>query len=314
MNVLLRSFDPETLLFYDIETVRMNEELDVNSREFEMFQYKHRVKTTGELLEEGEVVETYRKNAALSPVYGKIVCISMAFIKGDKCYYKSLVGEEKDIIDSFMTAVEKMKPSLVGYNNLRFDGPFLRMRAQAIEAKLIPDKVNDSSRKPWELEKDVVDLMEHIRGCFMNPLSLDEACYLFGVESPKSDIGGAQVSDVFYNGEIERIARYCNGDVVACVKLFLKLTGRDNLVTEYIDKSAPLQKSEEAPTQENLLKVIRDDKQVTVASEAALMELAGKMKAAERKALVGLVKAALARVIFTEEEEAMFKAIQKGKK
>ena len=313
MNTLLRSFDPETLLFYDIETVRMNEELDVNSREFEMFQYKHRIKTTGELLEEGEVVETYKKNAALSPVYGKIVCISMAFIKGNSCYYKSLVGEEKDVIDSFMTAVEKMKPSLAGYNNLRFDGPFLRMRAQAVGAKLIPDKVNDSSRKPWELEKDVVDLMEHVRGSFMNPLSLDEACYLFGVESPKSDIGGAQVSDVFYSGDIQRIAKYCNGDVVACVKLFLKLTGREGLVTEWIDKSEGVEKKEETP-QENLLGIIRADKQVTEASEEALMALAAKIKAPERKVLVRLVKAALARVIFTEEEEALFKAIQKGKK
>jgi hypothetical protein len=67
--------------------------------------------------------------------------------------------------------------------------------------------------------------------------SLDRLCFVLGVQSPKGEMNGAMVKDLFYNtgapedslpfdGEEERfaeIAKYQGGDIVALVNCFLRL-------------------------------------------------------------------------------------------
>ena len=50
MNSKFRKINPEGLLFFDIETVRKQDVLDVDSTEFGLFQYKNRDKATGALM------------------------------------------------------------------------------------------------------------------------------------------------------------------------------------------------------------------------------------------------------------------------
>jgi hypothetical protein len=44
MNKTLKLINEESVLFFDIEVVRKNKELDLNSKEFELFQKKTRNK------------------------------------------------------------------------------------------------------------------------------------------------------------------------------------------------------------------------------------------------------------------------------
>lgn len=47
---------------------------------------------------------------------------------------------------------------------------------------------------------------------------------VLGIPSPKDDIDGSQVRNVYYEqNDVERIARYCEKDVIAVAQILLKL-------------------------------------------------------------------------------------------
>lgn len=234
----LEKIKVEDLLVFDIETVSAEEDLDIDSREFELFQYKSRDYNTGDVPPNEEVLKLYKKTAGLSAVYGKIVCISVGFVKGDVFYTKALVGEEHEIIDNFYKIINAKDYKLLSYNGIRFDWPFIRLRRGISGASLLPNaRYSDVNAKPWELLDVHVDLMDYLRGAAYKNISLDEACYLFGVESPKSgEVTGSKVTEAFYAGKIKEIAVYCNEDIKALIKLFYAMAGKEQL-KEFVDKT-----------------------------------------------------------------------------
>ena len=73
--------------------------------------------------------------------------------------------------------------------------------------------------KSWGLLEEfkscsIIDTMQTIKGTYFYNMSLDAACMLVGIESSKDDISGPQVTQVYYEEGVERIAKYCNKDVI----------------------------------------------------------------------------------------------------
>lgn len=292
MNKKSRNTNPESLLFWDIETVRSSKQLDVNSEEFALYQYKFRDKETGELMPDAEVVKHYEKNAALYPAYNKIVCISVGFIKGDTLYYKAITGDQKDIITEFYSLYNSNSLVSTTYNGLRFDTPMVRIKAfQSGVEVLAKDDISDAGVKPWTLEENNLDLMDLIKGSYYNPMSFAECCYLFGVKTPKGDISGADVSRVYWEeGEegLQRIAKYCNEDVRALAELFCSITGRKGYIKNFVDKTGV--KSEKP----KLFEAIANSKSISKEQEAQILaDLKTLKKKADRLAYGELLSAAL---------------------
>ena len=291
MNKKSRSTSPESLLFWDIETVRRQKELDINSEEFALYQYKFRDKETGELMPDAEVVKHYEKNAALYPAYNKIVCISVGFIKGDTLYYKAITGDQKDIITEFYTLYNSNNLVSTTYNGLRFDTPTVRIKAFESEVEVLAkDEISDAGVKPWILEDNNLDIMDLVKGSYFSPLSFAECCFLFDVKTPKGDISGADVSRVYWEeGEegLKRIAKYCNEDVRALAELFCSITGRKGYIKNFIDKTGV---KAEKP---KLLDTIANSKSITKDQEKELVAKAKTLTKEEKVNLVVLLEAAL---------------------
>lgn len=291
MNVKSRNTNPENLFFWDIETVRRQKVLDVNSEEFNLYQYKFRNRDTGDLMSDEEVVKHYEKNAALYPAYNKIVCISVGFIKGDTLYYKSLTGTQKEIITEFYTLYNSNKLVSTTYNGLRFDTPIVRIKAFESGVEVIAkDEISDAGVKPWDLEANNLDIMDLIKGSYYNPLSFAECCFLFGVDTPKGDISGADVSRVYWEeGEegLNRIANYCNQDVRALAELFCSITGRKGLIKNFVDKTGS--KQEKIP----LMNAIANSKSISKDQEKELLAKVKGMSKEEKLNVVTLLNAAL---------------------
>ena len=54
--------------------------------------------------------------------------------------------------------------------------------------------------------------------------SLELLATSLGIDTPKDDIRGDEVGKVFWqDGDIDRITKYCEKDVLACVQVILKL-------------------------------------------------------------------------------------------
>jgi len=230
MNTKLDTINIEDVLFWDMETVTETEELEVDSLAYDVFRVKNRNKETNELPSELETLQLYKKKGALSTTHSKIACLSMGFVKDNVIYLKSLVGEQKDIISEFSKVLNKGYIPC-GWNIIKFDFPMLRIKAwQEGIVDYAPEQFNDAGKKEWAMSEikyktNMIDLMLHYQGTHYIPSSLAEACYVLGVDTPKDDIDGSQVSEVFYSEGVDRISKYCEKDVVACINLFQKMRG-----------------------------------------------------------------------------------------
>jgi len=98
----------------------------------------------------------------------------------------------------------------------------------------LPAILDTAGKKPWEVQH--VDTMELWKfGDFKNYTSLELLAHIFGIPSPKNDIDGSMVADVFYKeDDLPRIVKYCERDVVTIVQLLLKFKGMEAIGEENI--------------------------------------------------------------------------------
>ena len=62
--------------------------------------------------------------------------------------------------------------------------------------------------------------------------SLDLLATSIGLDSPKEEIQGSEVNSYFWKGEIEKITKYCERDVMTTTNILLKLSGL-SIVKDY---------------------------------------------------------------------------------
>jgi uncharacterized protein YprB with RNaseH-like and TPR domain len=61
-------------------------------------------------------------------------------------------------------------------------------------------------------------------GDFKHYTSLKLLTHVLGIPSPKDDIDGSQVRDIYYEeNDLERIVTYCEKDVIAIAQIMLTL-------------------------------------------------------------------------------------------
>jgi hypothetical protein len=131
--------------------------------------------------------------------------------------------------------------------------------------------------------------MDIVKGTYYNGISMAESCFLFGVDTPKSDISGADVSRVFWeekNG-IDRIANYCNQDIRATAELFYAIQGKRGYLKNFIDKTGA--KIEKTP----LMNLIANTKTITKDQEKEIITKAKTLSKVEKPLFVELLRAAL---------------------
>lgn len=225
MNKQLKAFNIEKVLFMDCEVVRNNKELDPDSREFELYQKKIRNRETDELLTEQEVIEHYSKRAALRMGYNKIVSIGVGFVKGGEVHIKAIdQGTEEGIIKEFCNITQSFDV-ICGFNSNYFDMPLLIANGMKYFdiTEVLPEKFSTIMRKPWELSKNMVDLLDIFKSTHYASSSLDEVCYHFNISSPKTDLDGSKVSEEFWTNGVAKISEYVKQDVFANINIFRKM-------------------------------------------------------------------------------------------
>jgi hypothetical protein len=99
----------------------------------------------------------------------------------------------------------------------------------------LPNILDIAGKKPWEVRHlDTLELWKF--GDYKNYTSLNLLVAVFDLPSPKDDIDGSQVGDIYWNeNDIKRITKYCEKDVVAVVQLFLKYRIEDIISDENIE-------------------------------------------------------------------------------
>ena len=178
----------------------------------------------------------YHNKAGIFAEFAKVVCISMGFLSFEdeipvKIRLKSLAGnDEKLLLEDFSRLLvnhynDPENSRICGHNIREFDIPFL-CRRMVINQVKFPPLLDLSGKKPWQTSH-IMDTLEMWRfGDFKNYTSLQLLAYTLGVPSPKDDIDGSMVSDVYWNdNDIERIVTYCQKDVQTVIQVMMRYAG-----------------------------------------------------------------------------------------
>lgn len=222
---------PHRLLFFDIETVSVSPHLNELSPKLQAL-WEHKHQFVGQENQTPE--DSYQDRAAIYAEFGKIVCISCGFFVGDEFRLKSFYGEdEKTILKDFSLLLSDTQYILCGHNIKEFDVPYL-CRRMLINHISLPSVLNIAGKKPWEVQ--FVDTMQLWKfGDFKHYTSLNLLAEIFEIPTPKDDIDGSQVGEVFWKyKDLERIKVYCEKDVVTVARLIQRWKGSAVLKNEDI--------------------------------------------------------------------------------
>lgn len=235
---MLEKLLPEHVLFIDIETVPQVERLDQLAQNMQ----KLWIKKAGQIAREGESAESIFDRSGIYAEFGKIVCISAGKIyrKGQERAYrvKSFYGDDEplllmqftEMLTAFMT---NPMHRLCAHNGQEFDFPYIARRV-LINGLKLPPILDIAGLKPWEVRDYLLDTMQLWKfGDYKHYSSLDLLCTVFNIPTPKDDIEGSQVAEVYYKErDLDRIARYCEKDTFAIAQLLLRYKGEPLIAQE----------------------------------------------------------------------------------
>lgn len=227
---ILNTIKIETVLFLDIETAPNWLELrdaPANVVNEWIYKFKFRDDAPAEP-KAGEVIPLYysdlwEKKAGLYPEFSRIVCISVGFMyQGEFLIRSYAVQNEGDILKMFKSDLQAFCSSvalakLCAHFGKGFDFPFIAKR-MLINRIVIPEILDTAGLKPWEITN--IDTHEIWKLGGMDSAGLPAICMAFGIPTPKEDLNGSLVAKAFHEGELRRIADYCEKDVFALLNVF----------------------------------------------------------------------------------------------
>ena len=236
---MLDTIQLDNILFLDIETVPEMEHFSELDSDFqELFAHKTQYQRKDEVSP-----EEFYERAGIWAEFGKIVCISVGYFtqkSGERQFrVTTFQGDEERLLLDFSNLINNHfnlpQHVMCGHNVKEFDFPYIARR-MLIHGIKIPDKLNLMGKKPWEVPHlDTLELWKF--GDYKHFTSLKLLTKVLGVPSPKDDIDGSEVANVFYKDkDIDRIATYCEKDVIAVAQIILKLRFQKLLTSDEILK------------------------------------------------------------------------------
>ncbi len=131
-----------------------------------------------------------------------------------------LVSSEVRMLERFWSLAAQAQ-LIVTFNGRNFDLPFLRNRSAILGVEVRCDLVS----QPPYLHEPHLDLYQILTGGGFGarPMSLEAACWGFGIESPKSEMDGSKVAAAFREKRYADIAEYNLLDIDATRSLYKRV-------------------------------------------------------------------------------------------
>ncbi|MFW5781270.1 MAG: 3'-5' exonuclease [Bacteroidota bacterium] len=241
---MLEDKKPENILFLDIETVPLFSTFD-ELPEIGRKLWEKKSSNFKERLDNPELIaaDVYNR-AGIYAEFGKIICISSGFIinrDGERTFrIKSFAGDnEKKLLEDFAEMLNNISRNnrltdLCAHNGKEFDFPFIARR-MLINGIKLPEMINVAGKKPWEVKfLDTLELWKF--GDYKSYTSLELLTHVFEIPSPKDDIDGSMVGEVYWKDkDLPRIITYCEKDVLTVAQLFLRYKGEALIRPENVE-------------------------------------------------------------------------------
>lgn len=230
---MIQQIPIERIMFLDIETVPLvsdwNELSETEQRLWEK-------KTAYQRKEDISAEDFYPQRAGVMAEFGKIICISIGMLgKNEKLKIKSFAGDDEAALLSqfgeLFNSPRLQQVILCAHNGKEFDFPWIARRF-LVNGMMPPNPFQMFGKKPWEIPHlDTMELWKF--GDYKSFISLELMAHLFGVPTPKDDIDGSMVAEVYYKDkDLPRIVNYCEKDVLTLANVFRRLRQEELLERE----------------------------------------------------------------------------------
>ena len=218
----------EDLFLLDIETVSSVPDFNLLTDEWKNLWAE---KISKSLPPDVTAEEYYPRRAAILAEFAKVICISTGYFKKEgnewQLRIKSFYSEnERDVLDGFTKTIQQLQTRnskwiFCGHNIKEFDFPFL-WRRMIVNNFVIPSFIDFQNLKPWETP--ILDTLHLWRfGDYKHYTSLKLLSSTLGIPSPKDDIDGTKVGEVYWvEKDLNRIVSYCEKDVVTVGNVILR--------------------------------------------------------------------------------------------
>lgn len=221
---MVKAIPIEKILFLDIETVPQYADwAEISDEERTLWDKKTKY-------QRGEGVSAedfYGDRAGVMAEFGKIICISVGMMeKNNQLKIKSFYGDdERQLLEEFgqiFNSPRLYNVILCAHNGKEFDFPWIARR-MLINGIQPPVPLQMFGKKPWDIPHlDTMELWKF--GDWKSFISLELMAHIFGVPTPKDDIDGSMVAEIYYQeNDLPRIVKYCEKDVLTLANIFRKL-------------------------------------------------------------------------------------------
>ena len=245
MRTTIREPELYDILFLDIETVSQYERLaDAPVSYQALWERKATNFTTAD-----ETAASLYNRSAIYAEFGRVVCISLGYFHrkpeiGETLRVSVFAGDEQKVLAEFCNALEAFRSLhervyLCAHNGKEFDFPYIARRL-LVQNMALPVELRVAGRKPWENHfLDTLELWKF--GDYKHYTSLDLLAYTFGISELLEGMDGGKVHCAFYEeGDLPKIATYCQHDTATCAQLYRKMRGKESIAHENIVYGTPL--------------------------------------------------------------------------
>ena len=228
---MLHQVNLDELLFIDIETVSAKPIFsELTAAWQQLWEEKTKYSIPAGLLPS----DYYEQRAGVMAEFAKVICVSLAYFRKQEKSYQlrvtSIHGDDETVVlGQLMNMLELLMKGqtrryFTGHNIREFDIPFI-CRRLLINGIPIPPYLDFQNLKPWEI--NLIDTFQLWRfGDFKNYTSLQLLAAALNIPSPKDDINGSQVGEVYWKEKnLPRIVHYCEKDVITVANILLRFKG-----------------------------------------------------------------------------------------
>lgn len=232
---MIENLDLNNVLILDIETVPQYSSYDHVPEQWQKLWNKK----ANTLLanKPDQTPDSIYNRAGIYAEFGKIICISVGYFNRSGNEWtlriKSFYGDDEKILLAEFTQMlnrhfNEAGQLLCAHNGKEFDFPYI-CRRLVINTLPIPRILNITGKKPWEVNHlDTMELWKF--GDYKSYTSLELLAAVFNIPTPKDDIDGSMVWEVYWKeNDLVRIKTYCQKDVVTTAQLLLKFCGQQLL-------------------------------------------------------------------------------------
>lgn len=212
----------ENILFWKIQVARCEEALeDENLTELFVDRATHSQY-------EGDLQNYWEETANKNPLFGKLISLSLAFVKDNTIRVKYFTGKEKDLLKTFINTVKS--PYFNDYKLACFDSQFLlpflgiRLDINGIKESL-PEDLRYRGRKPWDLTG--IDIRDYYQGGGAYRPTLRELCYIYNID--RGFLDWREEDKVYYAKKYEVLEGSAINEMVSLINVFRSIHNLEHI-------------------------------------------------------------------------------------